>query len=162
LFNSPVCPAPAETPCTPVQCRERCALEVIDELLSDTSAVTGEEADLLLDLRSHLRGEDAEALMRQFCDLRVRMERRHYLAFFRLRRWLENHLEATIQICPVAESHAVPVKLDHYCVEAIRRVCLCAAARGGLVLLAPRLRFAFRQTSLPEVKKAEVLVATRS
>ncbi len=129
-----------------MRCRERCALEVIDELLSHTSAVTGEEADLLLDLRWQLRrGSDAEGVMRLFCDLRVRMEQRHYLAFFRLRRWLENHLVALIQICPAAEPYPVPVTLKHYCVEAIRRVCLCTAMSNGTVLLAPRLRFSFHQ-----------------
>jgi len=140
------CPAPAEQACVPARCQERCALEVIDELLSYESAVTGEEADLLLDLRWQLRqARDAEGVMRLFCDLRVRMEQRHYLAFFRLRRWLENHLVAAIQICPAAEPHRVPVKLNHYCVEAIRRVCLCMAMSSGTVLLAPRLRFAFHR-----------------
>ena len=115
-------------------------------MLSHEAMVTGEEADLLLDLRWQLRrAENAEGVMRMFCDLRVRMEQRHYLAFFRLRRWLENHLVAAIQICPAAEPQRVPVKLDHYCVEAIRRVCLCRAASSGTVLLAPRLRFAFHQ-----------------
>ena len=146
MLDSPVCPAPSETPCTPAGCRQRCALEVIDELLGDHVAVRGEEADLLLDLRSHLRGErDAEGALRLFCELRLRMEQRHYLAFFRIRRWLENHLVAAIQICPAAEPQQVPVKLDHYCVEAIRRTSLCIAMRSGLVLLAPRLRFAFHQ-----------------
>jgi hypothetical protein len=140
------CPAPSETACTPARCRERCALEVIDELLSAAHYVTGEEADLLLDLRWQLRrGSDAEGTLRLFCDLRVRMEQRHYLAFFRLRRWMENHLVAAIQICPAAEPHRVAVKLNHYCVEAIRRVCLCTAISSGTVLLAPRLRFAFHE-----------------
>lgn len=119
---------------------------MIDELLGLTGKVSGEESDLLLDLRWKLRqGREAEETLRLFCDLRVRMEQRHYLAFFRLRRWLENHLVAAIQICPAAEPERVPVRLDHYCVEAIRRMSLCAAARRGTVLLAPRLRFAFHE-----------------
>jgi hypothetical protein len=36
------------------------------------------------------------------------------------------------------------VKLDLFCVEAVRRACLCAAARRGVALLAPRVQFAFR------------------
>lgn len=119
-------------------------MQVIDDLLSDRATVSGEEVDHLLDLRFLVhRAEDAEAALRVFCELRMRMEQRHYLAFFRLRRWLENHLEAAVRICPAAEPHLVEVALNHYCVEAIRRVALCAALGGG-VLLAPRLRFRFR------------------
>jgi hypothetical protein len=120
-------------------------LEVIDELLREQQGISGEEADLLLDLRWHLRqGNDAEGTLRLFCDLRIRMEQRHYLAFFRLRRWLENHLVASVQLCPAAEPHLTPVKFDRYCVEAIRRMCLCAALGSGSVLLAPRVRFQFK------------------
>ena len=142
------CPAPTTlaTDCTAATCHWRCALEVIDELLSQPrTAVTGEESDLLLDLRWHLRQRSAgETALRVFCDLRRRMEARHYLAFFRIRRWLEKHLVASVRRCPAAEAHEVPVKLDHYCVEAIRRVCLCAGLSRGTVLLAPRLQFGFR------------------
>jgi hypothetical protein len=117
----------------------------VDELLREGS-ISGEESDLLLDLRWKLRQrEDAEGLLRLFCDLRIRMEQRHYLAFFRIRRWLENHLVASVRICPAAESRAVAVKLNHYCGEAVRRVCLCAALGKGSVLLAPRLTFEFRE-----------------
>ena len=113
--------------------------------------IAGEESDLLLDLRWKLRQRaDAEGLLRLFCDLRLRMEQRHYLAFFRIRRWLENHLVASVRICPAAEPRKVAVKLDHYCVEAVRRVCLCAALGRGSVLLAPRLSFQFREVEVVE------------
>ena len=132
--------------CTVGTCRWRCALEVIDELLGlPRPLVAGEEVDLLLDLRWQLRQRtEGETALRLFCDLRRRMEKRHYLAFFRLRRWLENQIVAEVRVCPAAEVRALPVKLDHYCVEAIRRVGLCASLGRGAVLLAPRLRFGFR------------------
>jgi hypothetical protein len=142
-------------------------LEVIDELLGDHETVSGEEADHLLDLRWHLRqGTDAEGTLHAFCDLRIRMEQRHYLAFFRLRRWLENHLVASVQLCPAAEPHMTPVKLDRYCVEAIRRMCLCAALGRGSVLLAPRVQFLFQNVAVaapvaPAVEK-EVLMEANS
>jgi hypothetical protein len=139
------CTTPHPADCDATQCRWRCALEVIDELLSQHGAIFGDEADQLLDLRWKLsRRDDPEAALRLFCALRLCMERRHYLSFFRIRRWLENHLSASVRFCPAAEPHFVAVKLDHYCVEAIRRFCLCAALGKGSVLLAPRLRFAFR------------------
>jgi hypothetical protein len=118
--------------------------------------VSGDEADHLLDLRWRLsRRDDAEAALRIFCDLRLRMEQRHYLAFFRMRRWLEMHLLAGVRVCPAAEPRFVPVKLDHYCVEAIRRVCLCAALSSGSVMLAPRLRFSFREVGVGTNQPAE-------
>jgi hypothetical protein len=82
---------PCADVCTVGTCRLKCSLEVVDELLSTPGAVTGDEVDLLLDFRSLLRARrDAEATLRLFCDLRRRLEQRHYLAFYRLRRWLEN------------------------------------------------------------------------
>jgi hypothetical protein len=146
--------------CTVADCRWRCALEVIDEMLgAPRSAVSGEEVDLLLDLRWQLRQRaEAEAALKLFCDLRRRMEARHYLAFFRVRRWMENHLVAAVRVCPAAEVHEVPVKLDHYCVEAIRRVCLCASMGYGAVMLAPRLQFNFRPLGAPVARTVAAFV----
>jgi len=53
-----------------------------------------------------------------------------------------------VRLCPAAAPHSVPVKLDHYCPIAIRRMCLCSALGKGSVLLAPRLEFVFRTTSV--------------
>jgi hypothetical protein len=118
---------------------------VIDGLLCLSDVVSGEEADELLDLRWMLRRRsDAEATLRLFCKLRLRMEHRHYLAFFRIRRWLENNISAHVSVTPIQTPEAVELKLDHYCVEAIRRVCLCASLSKGLGLLASRLEFVFR------------------
>ncbi len=151
----------AKLVCTGPVCRWRCALEVIDELLRlPHTQVSGEETDLLLDLRWQLRQRtEAETVLRLFSDLRRRMEARHYLAFFRLRRWLENHLLAAVRICPAAEARTASVKLDHYCVEAIRRVCLCACLEAGSALLMPRLQFAFRPVA--GVASGEVPMASR-
>lgn len=119
------------------------------------AAVSGEEVDLLLDLRWQLRQRtEAETALKLFCDLRRRMEARHYLAFFRIRRWMENHLVAAVRVCPAAEVREVPVKLDHYCVEAIRRVCLCASLGYGAIMLAPRLQFGFRPLAVPVTQAA--------
>jgi hypothetical protein len=157
---SSICNSTIVPECVPATCHWRCALEVIDELLSERGAVSGEEADHLLDLRWQIRqGNDAEAVLRIFCDLRLRMEQRHYLAFFRIRRWLENHLTASVQVCPAAEPHFTQIKLDRYCVEAIRRVCLCAALGRGSVLLAPRVRFLFQSVSSVAAKSTEVSAA---
>ena len=140
----PVACVESAAECNPGACQINCALQVVDSLLSTPGAVTGEEVDLLLDFRHEVRvREDADATLRLFCDLRRRLEQRHYLEFYRLRRWLENHLVAQVQSCQAAEARIVQVKLDHYCVEAIRRVALCAGLAPGSVLLAPRVQFSF-------------------
>jgi hypothetical protein len=87
------------------------------------------------------------------------MEQRHYLAFYRLRRWLENHLMAAVQLCPAAEPHLTPVKFDRYCVEAIRRMCLCAALGRGSVLIAPRVRFLFQHVTAASTPACETFAA---
>jgi hypothetical protein len=158
--NLAACSTGAHLECEPTTCRFRCAMEVIDDLLAEPGAVSGDEMDQLLDLRWHLRHRtDADASLRLFCEVRRRMEHRHYLAFFRIRRWMENHLLAEVRLCPAAEPRLVSVKLDHYCVEALRRVCLCSALGHGTVILAPRLRFAFRPQVAPVLEAANVAVA---
>lgn len=136
-------PEPADC-CVPGACWLRRSLDVIDELLSTPGAVSRDEMDSLLDFRSLLRArEDAEAVVRQFCALRLRLERRHYLAFYRLRRWLEHHVIGEVRACPAAPAVRVRFRLENYCAEAVRRSCLCAALQQGVPLLAPRLRFRF-------------------
>ena len=141
-----VCPsASASAACAPAHCHWRCALSVIDELLAQPGAASGEETDHLLELRWHLRQRDnAEAALNLFCDLRRRMEHRHYLAFFRLRRWLENHLAATAETAAGDAQLWTAVKLDYYCVEALRRACLCSALGQWNAEERPRIRFRFR------------------
>jgi hypothetical protein len=84
---------PENNSCDPQTCRKACGQEVIDALLRDHGSIRGEEVDLLLDLRWLLRhGERPEAAQKIFDKLRPRLEEKHYLLFFRLRRWMENHL----------------------------------------------------------------------
>lgn len=141
----PAPPPAAEAPASaPAGRRRACAIEVVDGLLRTPGAVTGEEADLLLDFRSLLRRrEDAEGTLRLFCDLRRRLEPRHYLEFFRLRRWLESQLVSEARACPAAPAHAAAVKLDFFCVEALRRAALCRALGPGTPVLRPRVQFRF-------------------
>ena len=138
--------------CMPKQCSRRCAVTVIDELLCQNDVVSGDEADRLLDLRWLLRKRtDAEGTLRLFCDLRLQMENRHYLALFRIRRWLENNIIASVSVSSTQKPELVQLKLDHYCVEAVRRVCLCATLAKGAGLFSPKLRFVF----LPEEVQLE-------
>ena len=138
--------------CPATGCRLKCSLEVVDELLATPEAVSGDEADLLLDFRSLLRAHnDAEGTLRLFSDLRRRLEQRHYLAFYRLRRWLENQIKAEVWNEDPGRARQVPLRLEFYCVEAIRRSCLCAALQQEIALPTARLRFIYTSTLYPEV-----------
>lgn len=155
----------SQTTCAfdPGACHLRCALGVVDELLSTPGAVDGEETDQLLDFRSLLRARrDAEATLRLFCELRRRLEQRQYLAFFRLRRWLENQITATIQPRDGGEKIRIAPRLNFFCVEAIRRLTLCSAIQSGFSLVAPQLEFYFvptvhRQAEFPSIGRAHEL-----
>jgi hypothetical protein len=121
---------------------------VVDSLLRSAESVSGAEVDALLDFRSLLhRSEDAEAIVNLFCELRRSLEGRHYLAFYRLRRWLENHIQANVRLCRGRPEQIVPLKLDRYCLEAVRYQCLKTAALNGHLILAPRVSFSFRHST---------------
>ncbi len=131
-------------------------MEVIDELLCKHNSISGDEADQLLDLRWKLgRREDAEVALRLFCDLRIRMEQRHYLSFFRIRRWLESYVLASVHTAATKEAELFPVRLDHYCLEAVRRVCLCQALAKRSGSLTGRLGFVYRSEE-PSAKEDSI------
>lgn len=126
-------------------CRQTCAQEVIDALLRANGSVRGEEVDLLLDLRWLVRHQhDPEQVLKLFCELRRRLEEEHYLLFYRLRRWLENHLQAVVVHPERAAKTAMPLKLDFYCLEAVRGGCVRAARQQGMSLSNVKVEFAFR------------------
>jgi hypothetical protein len=131
--------------CTPATCHPACALNVIDELLRASWEVRGEEVDSLLDLRSNLnRRQNAEGALGLFCALHRTLGERHYLAFYRLRRWLENQVEAVVRLRRGEPEKLVPLRLERCDVEAVRQECLKRAVANGEVALSPRIRFEFR------------------
>ncbi len=145
---SAVCDTTPGCPCVEsgesLSCRLSCALEIIDELLG-SGTVHGSAADDLLDLRQLVRSRtNAEAALHSFCSLRRQIEADHYLRMYRLRRWLEHHIVAVVgSPDPSGMSWRVPIKVTGYCVEAVRRVCLCAALDRGARLEKPVLGFHF-------------------
>jgi hypothetical protein len=71
------------------------------------------------------------------------MEARHYLAFFRLRRWLENHLVPGLPPAAAGSRDLPALRLSHRNVDAVRRAYLCLLAAAGCPV-SPNLRFEFR------------------
>ena len=133
-----------EAICTRTECPAGCALEVIDSLLRSQGNVRGEEVDALLDLRFLInRRQNAEAALALFCSLRRSMEARHYLAFYRLRRWMHHHIVAEVCVSPTASPREIAISVDRYCLEALRSRCVLAARRRGEALLGSRVSFRF-------------------
>jgi hypothetical protein len=132
-----------KTSCNPQNCRRACAQEVIDALLREHGSVRGEEVDLLLDLRWLVRHrEQPENTLRLFCELRRRLEEKHYLLFYRLRRWLENQLEVVIPT--VTGTIKAPLKLEFYCLEAVRAGLVRQARQNSNLLRHSKVDFAFK------------------
>jgi len=150
LNAAAVPPTSCREDCVPAHCHPGCSLEAIAQLLTPPSDITGEEADSLLDLHHLLKGRrDAEGALRLFCDIRWRLEHRHYLLLYRLRRWLENQVLAEVHPNNSATPVLVPLRLSFYCVEPLRRQCLCACLRYGADFQSPRIRFIFRPLANP-------------
>jgi hypothetical protein len=149
-----ICDSPPGCPCVEsgesLSCRLSCALEIIDELLG-SGTVHGSAADDLLDLRQLVRSRtNAEAALRSFCSLRRQIEADHYLRMYRLRRWLEHHIVAVVgSTTPNEQRCCLPIKLNGYCVEAVRRICLCTALDKGARSDKPVLAFQFAALSRP-------------
>ena len=138
--------------CSAASCPFNCALQVVDSLLGAQTCVRGEEVDLLLDFRSLLRhGSDADSVLQLFFQLRRAMEARHYVAFYRLRRWIENHIYARVRLTAQSEERLVEVSLNRYCIEAIRSGAVLRARQPDEPLLGARVRFEFRATP-PDTK----------
>lgn len=130
------------------QCRRTCALEVIDSLLREIGGVRGDEVDALLDFRFLLRHrENAEGALAMFCQLRRTMEGRQYLAFYRLRRWLSDQIEVHVRVRRGEPERTSPLRLDCFCLEAVRCQALRSSVADGEPVLAPRVRFCFKQVS---------------
>ncbi len=138
-------PEPNPCTCSPLTCEFNCALQVVDGLLQAQGSVRGEEMDALLDLRWLLhRHQDAEEAVRLFCRLRQMMEHRHYLAFYRLRRWLENHVEVQIDVPYTGASRVIPLQLQPRSWEAVRHQLLQSALPRGRIQPGCHIRFDFR------------------
>lgn len=133
-------------PVTPAASFRDSAIDVVDYLLTAHGVARGNEVDLLLDLRVALaRHECADEVLDLFCQLRVMMEQRHYVGFYRLRRWLEKNIVASVRVNGQTCERAVPICLNRYCMEAIRSGCVLNARQVGEPLHYSRVGFRFKQ-----------------
>jgi hypothetical protein len=125
-------------------------LAVLDQLLA---AITfeGDAAllDLVLDFRLVLRQSgDADTILSEYFRVRDAAEERHYLACFRLRRWLESEFVAEVKLDRTQSPRLVPVRLDVGSYRQLCAHCAFAAIQDGLLTAWVRVQFS-RAASSP-------------
>lgn len=147
----------ALSPSTPIrpshlECPLNSGVAVTDQLLAaitrDHRADDFESAlDAALDLRLLLAAEaDAESILKAFFRLRRVAEDRHYLACFRLRRWLESNFFARVFLDRSQPPACVPLRLDVCDCTALRTRCTLAAVSGHALPNWVRVHFVAQPT----------------
>lgn len=101
---------------------------VLDQLMAALAAendATG--LDQALDLRLALAEDESTAILDLYFRLRNTLGDRHYLACYRLRRWLEGQFVALVSPSRREAGQAVGLRLDAADFAALRRHCLACA-----------------------------------
>lgn len=125
------------------ECPLNHGVAVVDQLLA---AITrnGDAAalDVALDFRLLLASStDADHILREFFRLRGVVEDAHYLACFRLRRWLQSEIIAHVKLDRSQPVRQTPIKLDTSNYKELCARCAFDAAAGEC--LSPWVRVSF-------------------
>lgn len=122
---------------------------VVDQLLA---AITGSPEfdanalDVALDFRLLLANStDAEEILQAFFRVRAAVEDHHYLACFRLRRWIEAQFAALVRADRTQPFREVPVRLTANSYRELCARCAFDAADNELVSPWVRVHFVSRQ-----------------
>ena len=118
---------------------------VLDQLLAALSENRDAAGlDAALDLRLALAGKAEPAIvLALFFRLRATVEESHYLACYRLRRWLDAHYVAHVQLDRSRPAKAVALQLAPAAsLPALREQCIASAGGHGIAEFAARVRFA--------------------
>ncbi len=131
---------------------------VVDQLLAAITRDRADESfeialDAALDFRLLLATEtDPETLLSAFLRLRHIAEERHYLACFRLRRWLETQFCALVYLDRCQPPLTLPLTLDLANCTQLRTRCACLAADDLRNLPWIRVRFARTSATTPALR----------
>jgi hypothetical protein len=118
----------------------------LDGLLAAIDPRDGELFDAALDLRSLLtEGGDATAALHQLFRLRRLLDGRHYLAFYRVRRWVQRRIVAQVRAGRAAPWRTRELPLDAARLDEIVNASVAAvAAEDAAPHVDAQVRFVFR------------------
>jgi len=147
-------PAPTTSFSHPAALAAECPLNhgvfVLDQLLAALSENRDAAGlDVALDLRLALAGKAEPAVvLALFFRLRATVEESHYLACYRLRRWLDGHYVAHVQLDRSRPATAVTLQLAPAAsLPALREQCIASAGGHGIAAFPARVRFAVAESS---------------
>ena len=141
-------PSPLDLSVSTSECPLNHGVAVVDQLLA---AITRERdaaaLDVALDFRLLLASStDADHILREFFRLREVVEEAHYLACFRLRRWLQSEIIAHVKLDRSQPVRQTPIKLD---ASTYRELCVrCAFDAAAGERLSPWVRVSFTSANL--------------
>jgi len=121
----------------------------LDGLLAELDAHDAATFDCALDLRSLLaEGRDAEACLDKLFRLRALLDGRHYLAFFRVRRWVQRCIVAQLRADRRSIWTTREIPLDVARLDELTNLCLAPLIdpRTGELPFGAHVRFAFRES----------------
>lgn len=153
MFTLPAVSAPQN----PVSqgCPLNHGVSVVDQLLAAITRDAEFDAhalDVALDFRLMLASAtDPEAILQAFFNLRAVAEERHYLACFRLRRWLETQFVARVRLDRSQPCRELPVRLEARTYRELCARCAFEAAGGDRVSPWVRVHFAAADARLVSV-----------
>jgi hypothetical protein len=127
------------------QCPLNHGVAVIDQLLA---AITRDHdataLDVALDFRLLLANStDADAILREFFHVRAVVEDSHYLACFRLRRWLQSEIAASVRLDRSQPARRTPINLNAKSYRELCARCAFDAAAGQPLSAWVRVEFSF-------------------
>ncbi len=143
--------SPVSQPRVSHACPLNHGVSVVDQLLAAITRETEFDAralDVALDFRLMLASStDAEAILQAFFQVRAAAEERHYLACFRLRRWLETQFVAHVRLDRSQPYREISLRLEARTYRELCARCAFDAAAGERV--SPWVRVHFISAEAP-------------
>jgi hypothetical protein len=136
--------APNTTISSPTGCPFHDGAATLDGLMAEAAGERDDEfLNAALDLRSLMvERRKAEACLAQLFALRARLDGRHYLAFYRVRRWVQREIVAQIRPDRTSPWAARDLPLDAARLDELTNGFLAILETQQATL--PQMRFVFR------------------
>lgn len=124
-------------------CPLNSGVAILDQLLAAIGCENDPDAlNAALDFRLLLAGpHETDAVLRGFFQLRALVEDRHFLACFRLRRWLESQIVALVFFDRCQPPSTLRLRLDSLSYHALRHNCVRDASASEIEAAWARVKF---------------------